>query len=419
MKKILLTIALTSLSFSSSNIGFTPYQPSDGETQVKEERTSGALQSPKKVNSYFEYDAPGGWWWYKETYEKDGKKFDTKIKMSKQDKVKFDKEAKTQDLLKQQIIILSDIKDRQEYAHPYVAPIYSKHEKTGKKCLTNSDEHCFVLPVQAEAQRVPVMASWLRDPSPTNSKKWLRWEAKYFNQLQKISLGNRFAYLSGGGEAFPTNTIYTHGDSVRGPLSEKSREARKRDMIAEVGKKLDVIVLMGITSALDQVTQSHKEIYSWNQPEFKKYNYHFVFHNENSLDLFERMIKNETVPSNRAVWKRMKEENRVFVSKKYFNKFNVKISPSVVALYKTDKKVKDEKGKDTDKNEIIWQTIYTGDINPTNIKGAIFRFLEYNGILKAKDLANETNFGTLQKNVDYVKPEVNEKEIYKDSQRIK
>jgi len=412
-------MVLSSLIFASQLP--SPFGSEEDTTAPKKEkRKYSQLQDPKKGKSYFEYDAPNGWWWYKEeTIEKDGKKIITKTKMTKKEKVDFEAKKETNELLKEQIELLKDVKKRLNYAFPYVAPIYTKNEKTGEKCLTNSSEDCFVLPVQAEAQRVPVMATWLRNPSPTNSKKWLRWEAKYFNHLQKISLGNRFAYLSGGSKAYPTNTVYSMGDSIRSPMSVRGRELRKKDMIAKVMPKLDILVFLGKTSALDSIVDSHKEIFQWIRPEFQKYNVHFIFDSKYSLDLFESNVKDHTGPSIRDAWKKIKNKKIVFVSPKYFDKFNIKITPSVVAIYKTDKKTKDKNGKETDKNEMIWQTILTSSINPVQVKGAIFRFLEYNGIFKAKDLAVETGLGSMQRNVKNPEPEITEEKIYKDTQRIK
>ena len=262
------------------------------------------------------------------------------------------------------------------------------------------------------------MASWLKAPSPTNSKKWLRWEAKYFNHLQKISLGNRFAYLSGGVNAYPTNTVYSMGDSIRAPLSVRAREIRKRDIIKKVGKKLEILVFLGKTSVLDSLTEAYREVTQWKRKEFVEYNVHFIFESQTSLDFFEKSVKTNTGFSNRNTWKKIKERKLVFVSKKYFEKFNIKISPSVVAIYKTDKKATDEKGKETGKNEMIWQTILTSNINPVQVKAAIFRFLEYNGILHAKELAIDTGLGSLQKNVTQPEPDITEEKIYKDQERI-
>jgi len=414
-----ISVCISSFIFASGNIPIGPQGP-ENNSDTPKKRQYQTLQKTNKGKSYFEYDAPNGWWWYQEeVVQKDGKKVKVKTKMTKKEKLNFENKKETNELLKEQVDLLKDVKKRLVYAFPYVTPIYTKDERTGEKCLTNSSEYCFMLPIQAEAQRVPVMAEWLKQPSPTNSKKWLRWEAKYFNHLQKISLGNRFAYLSGGAKAYPTNTMYSMGDSVRSPLSARAREIRKGNIIAKLNDKLEILVLMGKTSVIDSLTKTHLEIGEWNRPEFKKWNVHFIFESEYSLKLFESNVKDFSRPRAREYWKSLKEKKLVFVSPKYFKKFNISVTPSVVAIYKTDKKEKDEKGKETEKNEMIWQNILTASINPVLIKSAIFRFLEYNGIVKAKDLAIDVGFGSMHKNVKVPEPEIKENKIYKDTQRIK
>ena len=201
----------------------------------------------------FEYDAANGWWWYKQNLkDKSGKMIEIKEKFSTKDKLKLEsqnkliKELKVQTvLIKKQNKDLKKVKERLEYAYPNLAPEFTINEKTGKKCVTNSRSECFVFPLQAEAQHVPVMAAWLSNPSPTNSKEWLRWEAKYFNHITKISYGNRFAFLSDGPKAYPTETTFVYKDSVAFPVSESTQNTRQAKLLLELKDKLEIKIFLG------------------------------------------------------------------------------------------------------------------------------------------------------------------------------
>jgi hypothetical protein len=86
-----------------------------------------ATERNQKIGEELEYDAAKGYWWYKEKYKdkKTGEEFQTKTKLSNKEKMKHDKEKKTEKLLKIQIIELKKISKRLDYAYPNLTPEYT------------------------------------------------------------------------------------------------------------------------------------------------------------------------------------------------------------------------------------------------------------------------------------------------------
>jgi len=371
-----------------------------------------ASTGPKKVGSYFQYDADNGWWWYKEKYVDKDKEFETKTKISNKEKMKMDKEEEKLKLMREQNKKLSKIQERLEYAYPNITPIYTKNKKTGKKCLTNSSSDCYVFPLQAEAQHVPVMAKWLRNPTPENSKEWLKWQAKYFNHLTDIGYGNKFAYLSNGDKAYPTDNYYNDGDPLNRSITDKMIINRNTQILKSLKDKVTILMFLGKTRALDYATGSDKFFFNWNKRFYKDWNFYFVFESKKALDRFDKYIKKSGRKSSIDSWNNMKLKGAVVVKPKYFKKFNINISPTTVALY-----VKDKKKGDKYKN-IIWQKISTGDISTYGVMKSAVQFLVYNKIIKPSELSNEKINSTLHKNED-IKPEIDESKIYKETNLIK
>jgi len=372
-----------------------------------------AAQGPKKLSETFQYDAANGWWWYKEKYEdKDKKTFEVKTKMTTKEKMQKESSDEKIKLMKEQNAKLDKIKERLEYAFPNITPVYTKNSKTGKKCLTNSKVECFVFPLQAEAQHVPVMAKWLSNPNPENSKEWLKWQAKYFNHLTNIGYGNKFAYLTGGSKVYNTDNLYNDGDSLN--LSKSSNWLRNREykIISQLDKKVTFLLFLGKTKSLDKLMKAY-EIYNlWNRKGLKDLNFYFVFPSQKDIEIMEGFVKLST-NSNRKAYKEMKEKGLFVVKPKYFKRFNIETTPSAVTTYMKDPK-KGENGKN-----FIWQRTVTGSIQPASvIKGGV-QFLIYNKIVEPKELSTNESIRDIQKDIELDKVKTNEKDIYKSTQQLK
>lgn len=356
-------------------------------------------------NEAFEYDAANGWWWYKQkTTDNTGKEVETKVKMTPKEKMDYDRETQVIKLLQSQNAKLEKVQDRLEYAYPNITPVNTTNSKTGKECVTNSSDECFVFPLQAEAQHVPVLANWLSDPNPTNSKNWLRWQAKYFNHLQKISVGLRFSFLSEGPNAYPTNTTFVYNDNMAMPISERIAENREMEIIKSLKEKLGLMVFLGGNTLLENSLEAYIKVADFGREEWKDINLIIVVPSTEAKELLINKVNNSFNKNAIEFWKKA----NIVVNEPMFKKFNVLVTPSVVVTYKTDKL--NEKGK----NNIIWQNISTGTASGDFASKGIIQFLAYNEIIDNGDLSTAINAAQMQKNMEAPKASITEDKIYKD-----
>ncbi len=360
-------------------------------------------------NEAFEYDAANGWWWYKQkTTDNTGKEVETKVKMTPKEKMDYDRETQVIKLLQSQNAKLEKVQDRLEYAYPNITPINTTNSKTGKECVTNSSDDCFVFPLQAEAQHVPVLANWLSDPNPTNSKNWLRWQAKYFNHLQKISVGLRFSFLSEGPNAYPTNTTFVYNDNMAFPVSEDIAENRTMEIIKSLKDKLGIMVFLGGNTLLENSLEAYVKVADFGNDSWKEINLLIVVPSQEAKDLLLSKVNNLNKPNISEFWKKA----NIIINEDLFKKFNVLVTPSVVVTYKTDKL--NEKGKPN----VIWQNISTGTASGTFAAKGIIQFLAYNEIIDMGDLSTAINAAQIQKNMEAPKAQVKEEKIFKDNKTL-
>lgn len=354
-------------------------------------------------NGLFEYDATNGWWWYKEKVkDKDGKLQEVKTKMSNKEKLEYEKDITIIKIMQRQEAALKDIKERLEYAYPDVAPKYSLNSK-GEKCLTNSSADCFVLPIQAEAQQVPVIKDWLADPSPTNSKKYLQWQAKYFNHLSKISAGLHFSFLNGGPDAYPTDTTFVYDGNLASSLTEDVAGYRKVEILKQFKNKIGLMFFLGNNLAFEDSTMAYYSFWPFGNEYWKDIQKIIVVPNEKAKEFVLGKSKLLHSDEDRRFWDNIKIEVRPDL----FNVMNVMVTPSVVGVYKTDK------------GETLHQTLSNGTINESSVVQGFVRFLTYNGIINPSEMSANKNFAQIQENLEVDKVNVKETEIYKDSDKIK
>lgn len=118
-------------------------------------------------NFSFAFDPTKGWLWY-----------DDPVKEKQQEEQQKNPEPKT---------VMEEIK-----------PPEQEQTKEEEKKEYNTSVDNFQFPLTEEAKRVPVLAEWLRNPTEENAKKWLAWQAKYFEHNEKIARSLRNAYLNSG-----------------------------------------------------------------------------------------------------------------------------------------------------------------------------------------------------------------------------
>lgn len=367
----------------------------------------------KKVHTDLDYDTASGWWWYEETYEDDKtkEKKTVKYKMSKQEKAKLDKENKTNELLKILIVeqnenkkINDEILKRLEYAFPNVTPLKTINKKTGKECDTNSSSDCFVMPVVAEGQQIPVLKNFLRDPGPENSKEWLKWQATYFNHVNKVSHGLRFAYLKHGAEAYPTRTDYSMGDSLVNSQAEKVQGHRESKLIHSIKDRIALLVFVGKNEMYEEANKTTGQVHNWGNSFIKDIDKVFVFESEKGRDkllkdveLYYGKQKGEMSVVN--FWKNA----TITVRPDLYRTHKIKMTPSVVMFY-----------EDKSKKKNISQTINVGTLSGEGLRKQMMNFLIYNEIFDPKELAAEVNWASPSKRVQKSVPKANNNNIHKD-----
>jgi hypothetical protein len=353
----------------------------------------------EKINTTKRYEK--GWWWYEETYH-DKDKNKTKIikyKVSPAEKLKIEKEEQTNKLLKmmvkQQIELKKQneelknltkkIKDRLKYAFPYTTPLKIK-DKNGKECIANSSADCFILPVIAEAQHVPVFKKFLRNPSPENSKDWLKWQAKYFNHLRSISTGLRFSFLKNGSDVYKTSTDYSYGDNPYFSKSETFKAVREAKIIHKYKDKIGFLFFIGQNFNYEKIADIYKSFTNFNSTFLSDMSKAIIFPSEeaknNVLNYINVELKNkgyyEIVEFFDSIKKVVKPE--------LYKKYNIRLTPSTVLFYK-DKKS-------------YWQTILTGNVSPDFIRQNTMKFLKYYKIVEEKEMGADKNWNIIEKPIN-------------------
>jgi len=351
-----------------------------------------STEPAKKIETTKKYD--NGWWWYEEKYQdpKTKKEKVIKYKISPAEKAKIDREDKTNKLLKMLIVeqkenkkLNEKILKRLNYAFPNTTPIYSTNSK-GEKCLTNSSSDCFVMPVVAEGQHVPVLKKFLRNPSPENSKEWLKWQAKYFNHVSKVSHGLRFAFLKGGSDVYNTPTSYTYGDNLFFSKSEAAQGGREAKIIASMKDQLAYLLFVGQNEVYEKVTKVYKYLANYNTTFLKDMNIVLVFPSEEAKTRIMRDVmkdlKAQGYKQPQEFFKGIKKAVRPDLYKKY----KIRVTPTMVLFYQ------DKAGK-----KKLWQTIAAGEVSPYRIRTATMNFLKYNDIIDPGEMGADKNWNTPEK----------------------
>jgi hypothetical protein len=361
------------------------------------------------VHDDLTYDKANGWWWYEEIIEDEETKAKEtiKFKMTPKEKKEFETKKTNNKLLKAMLYKIDEqnkinekILKKLKYAFPNVTPEYTTNKKTGEKCKSNSSAECFVMPVIAEGQQIPVLKEYLRNPSPSNSKKWLQWQATYFNHANKVSLGARFAYLKDGSDAYPTSTRFSLGDNSGESYAEEVKFDREAKIIHSLRKKIGYVVFLGENPLFEETNNIIRNLSAYDQTYMNDMDVTFVFSSNETRDRALAKVKYLEDTQSYDL-KNIINRKTTKVDKSLFKKYNIRMTPSVVAFY-----------KDKSKNKYIWQIIETGDVSPNGLRIATMRFLNYNGIISEKEMNADKNWNSMSNKAKI--PKTNDKEIYKD-----
>jgi len=161
------------------------------------------------ANSFKEDDPRRGWFWYKDPIK--------------------------QETMKEKEITKKDNRS-QETTVTIISPPNTKKEK--KKTVNTSPED-FEFPLTDEAKRVPVIANFLKNPNEENAKKFLGWQAKYFNHLHKISRTLRNTYLNYGDTIYPLEGYAEQPLAV--PIASRMKSKIYKDAFAKAKDKVGLL----------------------------------------------------------------------------------------------------------------------------------------------------------------------------------
>lgn len=270
------------------------------------------------------------------------------------------KEMRTNNKLQAKIL------EKLEYAFPRTVPKFTTNKKTGEKCISNSSEDCFVMPVITEAQNsVPVMAEMLRNPTTKNVKKYVAWQAVYLNRAFKI--GNGFGLVNKQYER-EVNKMDGMGYTQRptdGNLQNDMAFLKKSAIVKKLGPKLGLMVFVGKSRELERNFNGKEYTALLNSQYGEMENLVYVYASQEDKDFVESRINHFKFDPEPAKYAKV----RSIVAPDQFERFKINATPSAVLLYTKDD------------GSMIWQKAgYT--IAPQSLLRTTYRFLRFHDIVK-------------------------------------
>lgn len=321
------------------------------------------------------YDIKKSWWWYEETVPvKDKNSTNPQKTIDKKIRYKVTPVENNQlKLLKQMVQNQTDtinelkkVVNILEYNFPRRFPKWTINKKTGKKCLSNSSGDCYVPILIPEAQQVPAMAAFLRNPSMKNAKTYLGFQSAHFNHVMKIGYGLSFAYKQYGKKAYKTASMLGTGTPLG--IAGKYRYGAKYAFLQQIQKQLKVYIFFGKTQWMEDRVRI-KKLALIDTNIFSTFdNVEYVHLDQESYDRFDDVMKRQD-PSDYKTWKNIKYT----IGSKLFKKFKVDFTPFIVVTYTNKKGVE------------IWQKIGYA-VSQKRIASEIYDFLEYNGVVKPENI---------------------------------
>jgi len=361
--------------------------------------TTALLSAPQKADNGRKYYEKG-WWWYEEKVvdQETGKEEVVKTKMSPEEKKKMDDNDDIKKLLQANLEVNKKILERLEYAFPNTTPKYSINSK-GEKCLSNSSADCFVMPVIAEGQHVPVLANFLKEPNEKNSIEYLKWQGVYFNHVKRVGNGLRFAYLNGGSDVYPTDTIDAMGDTYPLTSVEGNRALREAEVLYSLRNKVGYMIFIGKTPSLEKGNTIFEKFSNFGNSFIKDMDVAIILPNQKALNYLNKEIdKLKKLDSGEKKAAEYLSRVKKLISPELYKKYNVKMTPNIFIVYQADKNSK-----------IIHQNLLgVNGLSVPDIRTRSINFLMYNKIIEPKILAEENSlnsFGdaeTIKYNDNYI-----------------
>lgn len=268
--------------------------------------------------------------------------------------------------------IMIKILENLDYNFPRKTPKYTKNTKTGEKCITNSSADCFVMPLMPEAQQVPPMANFIRNPSTETAKVWLKWFATYQNHLSDIGFANTFTYKQYGQEVYPTNSSPLTA-LPKGGASD-ARKNIKTATVQSLNDKIEVLLFIDNDNSLSGLVNSVLLLSSKKGALAKLKKFKIVMKSEKQYaELYKDFMENSSEREKKIF------QNTIFIKdESLFKKYNISFSPTAVAIVDVD-------------NKKIWQKVAYSN-SSSDITNGIYDFLVYNRVVEPQNINDKAAF---------------------------
>ena len=274
----------------------------------------------------------------------------------------------TNKLLKEIVMVLkqqnNEIKELKKTINPNEPRMIVN--KQGEPCLSNSSVDCFDIPVIQEGRNVPVLYDFIKEPNESNAKAWLLYQANLFNHYIRMGYALKFAALNGDENTYPVNALNLYGASKDNITFDLYRD-RILEILHEKRKEIGTMIFLGKSKRIDE--QWGKK--SLAMTAFKKgkfFNIAVVFDTEQTKKEYDEYYKTITDKELFDVYATLPK----IVSSELFKKFNIAITPTAVAYYKT-------------KDKEVSSVLEKGFITQSNLIHNYQHFLVYNNIVEQKE----------------------------------
>lgn len=233
--------------------------------------------------------------------------------------------------------------------------------ENGEECVANSSADCFLMPVTAEAKKVPVIREWLEKRDLESSVKKKQWLAKYFNEITKAAYNDVFAISHFGTEAYPVdyNTM-NYNNTINSSVLVK--EKHNQEVLRRNLDKINLIYFIGKNESFDLYAMDNIVKFLKNYKDDIKLQ--FIFNDEKSYKAYSTasMYNKDFQVLNNFKMKVAPEE---------FEEFNISNTPSLVAINKAEKTA---------------LTVMTGRASENRATNMLLMYLKNQGIIEDVEL---------------------------------
>lgn len=244
--------------------------------------------------------------------------------------------------------------------------------KDGKPCVANSSADCFEMPIVPEAQRVPVLAEWIKDPSSIEkAKEFLRWQAKFFDLKYKGGYSLNLASKQYGDEAYPIGAVTQEFGTSSGEYL-RHREKQMIELLKKHSKNMEIFILIGETAGFE-IEYPHRifEMYHF-LTDTLNISTKIVIKDRQSEAFFTTVMELSNNHFHKKQWAEIRETGNVIVSPKTFEATKPYATPYVVLKHNGEKEFS--------------QVVAVGKDNKNHAFQGIYRTLIINDVIESREM---------------------------------